>query len=248
MKTGDVLNDQVKPYNPHENKTEQLISLFNKISANYDRFNNLISWGMAHVWRKKSVSLLKQFKPEKILDIATGTGDMILITDKLLKPKTIIGIDIATEMLEIGKQKIAKNNPNAQIDFEVGNAAAMSFENETFDAVTISFGIRNLEQLSQSLREINRVLKTNGHFLILEVNQPEKGMMLLLYKLYIRLNMLFAIKLIGKSDYKYLINSMSVFPRGEKLIKILESSGFELVRYRPFTFDVCSTYLLRKTN
>ena len=248
MISGELLNDQVKPYDPNEDKTKQLISLFDKISAHYDSFNNVISWGMAHSWRKEAVTFLKQFSPQKILDIATGTADMMVVMDKLLKPDKITGIDISAGMMEIGKQKVANKHVRAKTDFMVEGAAALSFENQSFDAVTISFGIRNLEKLSQSLREINRVLKPGGHFLIIEVNQPDKGVMLLLYKLYIRIYMLFVTGLLDKSDYKYLTNSMGAFPRGQKLIQILQSYDFELIKYKRFTFDVCSAYLLRKVN
>jgi demethylmenaquinone methyltransferase/2-methoxy-6-polyprenyl-1,4-benzoquinol methylase len=246
MMTEELMNDQIKPYNPDEEKTAQLISLFNKISVHYDSFNNVISWGMAHIWRKKAVSYLKPFSPRKILDIATGTADMMVVMDQQLKPEKITGIDISAGMMEIGKQKVAKKKLQAQTDFLVQDAAVLSFENQCFDAVTISFGIRNLEKLSQSLREINRVLKSGGHFLIIEVNQPDKGIMLLLYRLYIRFYMLFVTGLLDKSDYKYLTNSMGAFPRGSKLIEILQSFDFELIRYKRFTFDVCSTYLLSK--
>jgi demethylmenaquinone methyltransferase/2-methoxy-6-polyprenyl-1,4-benzoquinol methylase len=248
MISGELLNDQVKPYDPNEDKTKQLISLFDKISAHYDSFNNVISWGMAHSWRKEAVTFLKQFSPQKILDIATGTADMMVVMDKLLKPDKITGIDISAGMMEIGKQKVANKHVRAKTDFLVEDAAALSFEDHSFDAVTISFGIRNLEKLSQSLREINRVLKPGGHFLIVEVNQPDKGIMLLLYKLYIRIYMLFVTGLLDKSDYKYLTNSMGAFPRGQKLIQILQSYDFELIKYKRFTFDVCSAYLLRKVN
>ena len=248
MMSDELLNDQVKPYNPNGDKTSQLISLFDKISAHYDSFNNVISWGMAHSWRKKEVSFLRHSSPQKILDIATGTADMMIVMDKLLKPEKITGIDISAGMMEIGKKKVAKKQVRAKTDFLVQDAAALSFEDQSFDAVTISFGIRNLEKLSQSLREINRVLKPEGHFLIIEVNQPDKGIMLLFYKLYIRIYMLFVTGLLDKSDYKYLTNSMGAFPRGEKLIRILQSFDFELIKYKRFTFDVCSMYLLRKIN
>ena len=248
MMSDELLNDQVKPYNPNGDKTTQLISLFDKISAHYDSFNNVISWGMAHSWRKKAVSFLRHSSPQKILDIATGTADMMIVMDKLLKPEKITGIDISAGMMEIGKKKVAKKQVRAKTDFLVQDAAALSFEDQSFDAVTISFGIRNLEKLSQSLREINRVLKSGGHFLIIEVNQPDRGIMLLFYKLYIQVYMLFVTGLLDKSDYKYLTNSMGAFPRGEKLIQILQSFDFELIKYKRFTFDVCSAYLLRKVN
>lgn len=243
----EILNDQVKPYNEHENKTAQLARLFNKISKRYDSFNDLISWGMAHSWRRKSVSYLKEFAPQNILDIATGTADMLLTACDLLQPKTITGIDISEEMMKIGEQKVQKKHPATKVSFELQDASAMSFPDNTFDAVTISFGIRNLEKLSKSIQEINRVLQPHGHFLILEVNQPQKGLILFFYKIYLKISFLFSSSLLDKSDFQYLTTSMGVFPKGKQLIDLLSVHNFELVRYKRFTFDVCSAYLMRKT-
>jgi len=248
MSSEEILNDQIKPYNEHEGKTAQLARLFNKISKKYDSFNDLISWGMAHTWRKKSLSFLKKYSPEKILDIATGTADMIIVADGLLKPKVITGIDISEEMMAVGNQKVQKKKLTAKVNFELQDASALTFPDNSFDAVTISFGIRNLEKLSQSLREINRVLKPQGHFLIVEVNQPEKGIILMLYKIYINIYLLFTKKLLDKSDYQYLTTSMGIFPKGKKLIDLLSGFNFELIKYKRFTFDVCSAYLLKKVN
>lgn len=242
----EVLNDSVKPYNEHENKTAQLARLFNKISKRYDSFNDLISWGMAHLWRKKSISFLKEAAPKNILDIATGTADMLITACDLLLPETIIGIDISEDMMKIGEHKVQKKHPATNVRFEMQDASSMNFPDNTFDAVTISFGIRNLEKLSQSIQEINRVLKPQGHFLILEVNQPQKGLLLFFYKIYLRISFLFSSKLLDKSDFQYLTTSMGIFPRGKQLIDILGENNFELIRYKRFTFDVCSAYLLKK--
>ena len=244
----EILNDQVKPYNEHENKTAQLARLFNKISRHYDSFNDLISWGMAHSWRRKSVSYLKEFAPQNILDIATGRADMLLTACDLLQPETITGIDISEEMMKVGEQKVQKKHPVSIVRFEMQDASALNFRDNSFDAVTISFGIRNLEKLSKSLQEINRVLKPQGHFLIVEVNQPQKGMILLLYKIYLKIYLIFSSKLLDKSDFQYLTTSMGVFPRGQQLINLLGEFNFEIVKYKRFTFDVCSAYLLRKND
>lgn len=244
----EVLNDQVKPYNEHENKTAQLARLFNSISKKYDSFNDLISWGMAHHWRNKSISYLKSYNPKHILDVATGTADMMLVACKILQPESIIGIDISDEMMKIGKQKVEKRQTATKVHFEIQDASALNFSDNSFDAVTISFGIRNLEKLSTSLLEINRVLKSNGHFLIVEVNKPEKGIGLLLYELYLKFSRLFTLKLLEKSDFQYLTSSMDVFPKGKDLISILTSFNFELIKHKRFIFDVCSVYLLRKSN
>lgn len=242
----EVLNDQVKPYNEHENKTAQLARLFNKISEKYDSFNNLMSLGMVSYWRKKSILYLKKYAPEHMLDVATGTADMLILACDLLQPKTIIGIDISEKMMKIGEQKVQRNNPTTDVRFEKQNASELSFPDNSFDAVTISFGIRNLEKLSASIKEINRVLKPEGHFLIVEVNQPRKGVILLFYKVYIMLSQLFPSKLLDKSDFQYLTTSMGVFPKGKDLINILTSFNFELIKHKRFIFDVCSAYLLKK--
>ncbi len=248
MTTEEILNDRVKPYNEQEAKTVQLARLFNKLSKRYDFFNDVMSWGMAHTWRRKSVSYLKKYAPEQVLDIATGTADMILVSCDLLNPKSIIGIDVSEEMMAIGKQKTDKKKLQTTVNFEMQDAAHLSFSDSTFDAVTIAFGLRNLEKLSQSIQEINRVLKSGGHFLIVEINEPHQGFMMHLYKIYMKIYKVLAGKLIDKTDFQYLTGSMGVFPKGKNLISLLSDYHFELVKYKRFTFDVCSAYLLRKTN
>ncbi|OJV35462.1 MAG: hypothetical protein BGO29_05100 [Bacteroidales bacterium 36-12] len=247
MNSGEFVNDGVKPYNQHEDKTSQLVNLFNKISSQYDKFNDFISLGLAHSWRKRSIKLLKDYQPKKILDIATGTADLMIVADKVLKPETITGIDISEKMMSVGKQKIADRKLNSKIDFQLQDASSLNFNNETFDAVTIGFGIRNFEKLSVAIKEINRVLKSQGLFMILEVNQPQKGILLFLYKIFIYINSIIVRKILDKADFHYLLNSMREFPNGKKLIKIIEAEGFNLLKHKRYNFDVCSVYVFRKT-
>ncbi|GAB1415204.1 bifunctional demethylmenaquinone methyltransferase/2-methoxy-6-polyprenyl-1,4-benzoquinol methylase UbiE [Paludibacter sp.] len=246
MMVDKYLNDNVKPYNQHEDKTSQLINLFNKISSNYDRFNDIISMGLARIWRKRAITLLKNHQPKRILDIATGTADLLLTADSILKPDSIIGIDISEQMMNIGRQKLVGRKINAKISFQLQNASSLSFENASFDAVTIGFGIRNIEKLSVAIQEINRVLDSSGLFMILEVNQPQKGFRLLLYKIFIFINSLTIRKVLDKADFNYLINSMREFPNGKKLIDIVENEGFKLIKHKRYNFDVCSAYLFSK--
>lgn len=248
MNQKEILNDKVKPYNDYENKTTQLVRMFNGFSSEYDRFNDLVSMGSAHHWRKKAVSYLKKYEPKAILDIATGTADMCVVLSNVLNPDTIVGIDISDQMLEVGRTKLEKYNLSAKVELIVEDCADLTFEDQSFDAVTIAFGIRNLEKLSQCLMEIHRVLKPGGHFLIIEVNEPHKEFFTRLYKLYIKLIFMIATKFLAKDKnaYKYLANSMGVFPQGKKLIKILDEYNFSLKKFRRFTFGVCNAYLLRK--
>lgn len=240
--------NSVKPYNQEEQKTAQLTRMFDTISTQYDQFNDLMSWGMARNWRKKALLSLKKHNPKQMLDIATGTADMCIKAFKFLQPDFVTGIDISPKMMEVGREKIAKAKQQDNIELQVQDCSAMTFADSNFDAATIAFGIRNFEKLETSLNEINRVLKTGGHLLILEMNEPKKGLMLKLYQLYVRLYVRTSAGLLSsdKEAYKYLTTSMHAFPNRERLIEIMQNCGFEKEIYRQFTFGVCSMYLMRK--
>lgn len=250
MENREVINDSVKPYNDQENKTRQLRTMFNTISRDYDFFNNLMSWGLAHVWRRSAMKWLKPYGSDSLLDIATGTADMLVLADKVLQPSKMKGIDISEGMMKFGREKLIQHSLDHKSELIVMDCAELNFENEMFDTVTIAFGIRNLEKLSQSLHQINRVLKPNGRFLIVEMNEPQKGILALLYKLYIKLYVQMTTRLLSndKEAYGYLTKSMHYFPQGKALIEILTASNFRLLKYKSFTFGVSSAYLLQKTD
>lgn len=239
---------KVKPYNQNEEKTAQLARMFNTISNKYDQFNDIMSWGMARVWRKQSLLNLKPYNPKLILDIAAGTADMCIKSFQYLNPELVTGVDISEQMLEIGRVKVVKANLSNKIDLQVQDVSAMTFADASFDAATIAFGIRNFEKLDDSLQQINRVLKPKGHLLILEMNEPQKGLLLKGYQLYTRIFVQLTSRLLSsdKVAYDYLQNSMHAFPNGTKLIDILTKNGFQLITYRKFTFGVCSMYLVEK--
>ena len=244
----DIDFTKVKPYNQDEEKTAQLARMFNKISDKYDQFNDIMSWGMARVWRKQSLLTLKQFNPKQILDIAAGTADMCIKSYEYLNPEHVTGVDISDLMLEMGRVKVAKANLSEKIDLQVQDVSAMTFADASFDAATIAFGIRNFEKLNESLQQINRVLRPGGHLLILEMNEPEKGLLFKGYQLYTKIFVRMTSKLLSSDTqaYDYLQASMHAFPNGERLINILADNGFELNKYRKFTFGVCSMYLVQK--
>ena len=239
---------KVKPYNQDEEKTAQLARMFNTISDKYDKFNDIMSWGMARVWRKQSLLTLKQFNPKQILDIAAGTADMCIKSYEYLSPDTVTGVDISEQMLDMGRVKVAKAQLSDKITLQVQDVSAMTFADASFDAATIAFGIRNFEKLNESLQQINRVLRPGGHLLILEMNEPEKGLLFKGYQLYTKVFVKLTAKLLSsdKVAYDYLQKSMHAFPNGERLIKILANNGFKLNKYRKFTFGVCSMYLVEK--
>jgi len=239
---------KVKPYNQEEEKTVQLARMFNTISDKYDKFNDIMSWGMARVWRKHSLLELKKYNPKQILDIAAGTADMCIKSYRYLNPDHVTGVDISDKMLEMGRIKVSNVKLEDKIDLQVQDCSTLTFADESFDAATIAFGIRNFEKLNESIQQIHRVLKPDGHLLILEMNEPSKGLLLKGYQLYTRIFVRLTAKYLSsdKIAYDYLTASMHAFPNGEKLIEILKSNGFKLKIYKKFTFGVCSMYLVQK--
>lgn len=239
---------KVKPYNETEAKTEQLSRMFNHISGKYDKFNDIMSWGMARFWRRSSLKSLQAFDPKQILDIATGTGDVAIKSFKFLNPDHVTGVDISDQMMEIGQEKVKVAGLTGKINFEVQDCASLTFSNDSFDAVTIAFGIRNFEKLDQSIQQIYRVLKPGKHLLILEMNEPQKNFLLKLYKCYTTVFVKLTSRLLSNDEkaYDYLTASMHAFPNGEKLIAALEKHGLNVIKYRKFSFGVCSMYLAEK--
>mgnify|MGYP000005143429 FL=1 len=239
---------KVKPYNENEDKTPQLSRMFNTISGKYDKFNDIMSWGMARVWRKRALNTLKPFDPKQILDIATGTGDICIKAFEYMNPEHVTGVDISDQMMEIGAEKVNKAGLSSKIHFEIQDCATLSYPDNTFDAVTISFGIRNFEKLNESLQQINRVLKPGGHLLILEMTEPQKGLLLKGYQLYTKVFVKMTSRMLSADSraYDYLTASMHAFPSGKKLIAYLENNKFKMNIYRTFTFGVCSMYLAEK--
>ena len=239
---------KVKPYNESEDKTPQLSRMFNTISGQYDKFNDIMSWGMARIWRKRALNTLKPYDPKQIIDIATGTGDVGIKAFKYLQPEHVTGVDISDKMMEIGTKKVEKAGLSSKIHFEIQDCASLTFPDNNFDAATISFGIRNFERLNESLQQIYRVLKPGGHLLIIEMNEPQKGFLLKAYQLYTRVFVRMTSKYLSTDSraYDYLTASMHAFPNGKNLIAILQQNNFKLIKYRSFTFGVCSMYLIER--
>ena len=240
--------NEVKPYNQEEEKTQQLNRMFNTISRQYDKFNDIMSLGLARYWRKKALLCLKPFNHDKILDIAAGTADICIKAFEYLAPKQVTGIDISEKMLEIGKDKVSAAGLSEKISLIVEDVSAMSFENESFDAATTSFGIRNFEKLDQSLLEVHRILKSHGKFVILEMSEPQTPVIRQGYLLYTKTLIPFAVRTFANDPkaYSYLTASMSAFPQGQNFINILKKNGFKTIKYHTFFFGVCSLYVAEK--
>ena len=239
---------KVKPYKNSElGKKEQVTKMFDTISKEYDGLNRVISFGIDIKWRKKAVQLVADTNPNIILDIATGTGDLAINLAETNAEK-IIGLDISEGMLYVGKEKILNKSLQDRIEMVVGDSENLPFEDNTFDAITVGFGIRNFETLEKGLAEILRVLKPGGIFVILETSVPTKTPFKQGYNLYTKNIMPLIGKLFSKdrSAYKYLSDSASVFPYGETLNNILREIGFINVVNRPQTFGVATIYTSSK--
>ena len=242
------MSKNITPYKDSElGKKEQVAQMFDTISGNYDGLNRVISFGIDIKWRKKVLQLVSDKNPKTVLDIATGTGDLaILMTET--SAERIVGLDISAGMLDVGRKKIEAQKLSDKIEMILADSENMPFENDTFDAITVAFGVRNFETLEKGLAEILRVLKPNGIFVILETSVPEKTPYKQGYTFYSKNILPLIGKLFSKDDsaYQYLSESASVFPYGEVLNNILRKIGFIDVVSMPQTFGVATIYSATK--
>lgn len=242
------MSKNVTPYkNSTLGKKEQVTQMFDTISENYDGLNRVISFGIDVKWRKKVLQLVAQKNPKTILDIATGTGDLAILLSKTNAQK-IIGLDLSAGMLEIGKKKVEEKNLQHKIEMVLGDSENIPFADNYFDAITVSFGIRNFETLEKGLSEILRVLKPNGIFIILETSVPTRFPYKQGYGFYTKYILPLIGKLFSKDNvaYGYLSESANNFPFGEKLNNILQKIGFIEVKHSPQTFGVATIYSASK--
>jgi demethylmenaquinone methyltransferase/2-methoxy-6-polyprenyl-1,4-benzoquinol methylase len=228
-------------------KKEQVAKMFDTISGNYDNLNRVISFGIDVKWRKKVLKIVAQSNPVSILDIATGTGDLAILMAQT-KAEKIIGLDISEGMLEVGVKKIEAKKLSKTIEMVLGDSEKMPFDTNSFDAITVAFGVRNFENLEKGLSEILRVLKPNGVFVILETSVPEKTPYKQGYRFYSKNILPLIGKLFSKDTvaYGYLSESAENFPYGEALNNILKKIGFIDVIAMPQTFGVATIYSASK--
>ena len=227
-----------------EKNEEKIGQMFNGIAGSYDFLNHFFSFGIDKYWRNVTVNSLKKSPHSVVLDLATGTADMAINIANKLDSEKIIGVDISEEMLAIGKKKVFKLNLSHRIELKIGSALALPFENDTFDAVTIGFGIRNFSDVDAGLKEINRVLRKGGSLNILEFSKPENIIIRNIYNLYFSKILPFIGNSISrhKYAYSYLNKSVFEFPSGNEFNMILNKNGFLNVKNRPLTFGIATLY------
>jgi len=223
---------------------EKIGQMFNGIAGSYDFLNHFFSLGIDKYWRKVTVNSLRNGPHSVVLDLATGTADMAINIAKKLDSEKIVGVDISEEMLAVGRKKIVNLNFSDRIELKAGSALALPFENDSFDAVTIGFGIRNFSDVDAGLKEIHRVLKKDGSLNILEFSKPENLIIRNIYNFYFSKILPFIGNRISrhKYAYSYLNKSVFDFPSGDKFNMILKKNGFLNVKNRPLTFGIATLY------
>jgi demethylmenaquinone methyltransferase / 2-methoxy-6-polyprenyl-1,4-benzoquinol methylase len=241
----EFAHDTVVPdKNSEGSKKQQVAAMFDDIAFKYDFLNRFLSAGIDIGWRKKAIRELSSLQPKKILDVATGTADVAIMTTSILKADKIIGIDISDGMLDIGRQKVAKAGLENTIELLNGDSETINFDNDSFDAVTVAFGVRNFQQLEKGLGEIRRVLKPGGKLVVLEFSKPKLPGVKSLYNLYMKVICPNLGKLFSKNRnaYKYLDESIQKFPEGKNFTNILDNLGYVNTYCKPLSLGICSIY------
>lgn len=238
------------PYTDSDkSKKGQIVDMFNNIAPKYDFLNHILSLNIDKIWRKKAIKEIKKNSPRTILDIATGTGDFaILSAKKIPQAEKIVGIDISENMLQYGNEKIAKLGLQDKISLLVSDSESMPFENNSFDAITVGFGVRNFENLEKGLSEIYRVLKPGCTAVILEFSMPQHFPIKQLYTFYFK-HILPTIGKIFSKDYDayyYLFQSVQEFPYGQKFVELTKETGFQNTKIQALSFGIASLYICTK--
>ena len=239
--------EQIKPYNDGE-KASQVEQMFDNIAPTYDRLNHRLSWDIDKGWRRKAIRQLAPYHPKTMLDIATGTGDFAILAAQMLQPERLVGADISEGMMKIGRQKVAQMGLQKVITFDKEDCLQLSYADNTFDAVTAAFGIRNFADLDRGLREMCRVLKPGGHLSIAELTTPVRWPMKQLFHIYAHTVLPVYGRLISKdsSAYSYLTRTIEAFPQGELMVEILGKAGFSEASFKRLTFGICTIYFATK--
>ena len=238
----------VKPYgNEGTSKKEEVREMFNNISKRYDFLNHFLSLGIDKIWRRKAINLLKEVKPKKILDIATGTGDFAIAALRL-NPDAVVGLDLSEGMLNVGKEKMKKKGHADKISMVLGDSENLPFEDGEFDALTVGFGVRNFEDLEKGLSEMLRVVRKDGKLVILEFSKPKKFPIKQSFSFYSK----YIIPVLGKkiskdeSAYAYLPESVAAFPEGESFEAVMKKVGYRDVKSMLVSGGIATIYYAYK--
>jgi len=239
--------EKITPYHDGE-KAAQVEQMFDNIAPTYDTLNHRLSWDIDKGWRKKAIKALAPYQPQSLLDIATGTGDFAILATQMLHPERVVGADISEGMMQIGREKVKALGLENVVTFEKEDCTHLSYNNDTFDAVTAAFGIRNFADLDQGLREMCRVLRPGGHLSIVELTTPPRFPMKQLFWVYSHVVLPVYGRLVSKdrNAYTYLQRTIEAFPQGETMMTILQKAGFRETAFQRLTFGICTLYTATK--
>ena len=242
------LQEKITPYEQGTAKAAQVETMFDNIAPTYDTLNHRLSWNIDRRWRRKAIKALEPYRPQEILDIATGTGDFAIMAAQMLAPRRLVGTDISEGMMAVGREKVKQLGLSEVITFEREDCLNLSYADDSFDAVTAAFGIRNFASLDQGLREMCRVLKKGGHLSIVELTTPVSFPMKQLFHIYSHTVLPVYGRLISKdcSAYSYLTKTIEAFPQGERMVDILTKAGFSKSSFYRLTFGICTMYFATK--
>lgn len=244
-----MVHEEIKPYSPDGEKAEQVEQMFDNIAPAYDTLNHRLSWNIDRYWRSKAVGVLRRYSPKTILDIATGTGDFAIQQARHLPSvSSVVGADISEGMMSIGREKVMREHLQQVITFQREDCTQLSFADNSFDAVTAAFGIRNFQNLEQGLSEMHRVLRRGGVFCVLELTTPVAFPMKQLFRIYSHTILPVYGRLVSKDPaaYAYLTATIDAFPQGEEMMQILRRTGFTTTAFRRLTFGICTMYIAQK--
>ena len=240
--------ETITPYGNGMEKSKQVEMMFDNIAHSYDLLNHRLSFWIDIIWRKTAIRQLAPYKPSAILDITTGTGDFAIMSAKRLHPNKVVGVDISEGMMLIGMEKARNERLDNIISFKKDDCENLSFPDNSFDAITTAFGIRNFQNLDKCLKEMCRVLKTGGKMSVLELSRPLRFPMKQLFWLYSHTLLPVYGKLVSRDTeaYKYLISTIESFPQGEEMVGIFKKAGFTEAKFKRLTFGICTCYFATK--
>ena len=236
--------EKINPYDNNRSKTEQVQEMFDSIAPAYDFMNRAMTFGIDHLWRAKAVKMMGRNKPANILDVATGTGDLAIRIAHTLHTDHITGIDLSEGMLEIGRKKAKDAGLDNIIEFVQGDCLDLPFDDNTFDCVTVAYGVRNFEHLDQGYRQMQRVLRPGGMLCVIELSTPTSPLVKPLYKFYTRCIIPFIGRMVSKDTraYSYLPESIAAVPQGNTMLQLMSEAGLTQCSFRPLTFGTCTIY------